>query len=103
MLGGLGQSIQGTADLEQTGRQITAQLEEAFVHFQYGDRVAQMLSIMANDMSNFTNWVAANPRATQTDAAQWLAALEASYTMEEQRSQHHGNVHVERSSGVEFF
>ena len=36
-------------------------------------------------------------------AAEWLVALEASYTMEEQRSHHHGNVHVDVSTGVEFF
>ena len=46
---------------------------------------------------------AANPRATPSDAAAWLTALEASYTMDEQRSTHHGNVHVEQSAGVEFF
>jgi methyl-accepting chemotaxis protein len=47
--------------------------------------------------------VAHNPTATQSDAAEWLAALESSYTMDEQRSHHHGNVHVKRSSGVQFF
>jgi len=47
--------------------------------------------------------VAENPRATHSDAAEWLAALEASYTMDEQRSTHHGNVVVEKSAGVEFF
>ena len=36
-------------------------------------------------------------------AARWLEALEAAYTMEEQRSGHHGNVHVQQSAGVEFF
>ena len=39
----------------------------------------------------------------ESDAAEWLVALEASYTMEEQRSHHHGNVHVDVSTGVEFF
>ena len=40
---------------------------------------------------------------TQSDAARWLEALESAYTMEEQRSGHHGNVHVHQSAGVEFF
>jgi methyl-accepting chemotaxis protein len=62
-----------------------------------------MLSIVANDMTHFAQWVAENPRATHTDATAWLTALEASYTMDEQRSTHHGNVHVEQSAGVEFF
>jgi methyl-accepting chemotaxis protein len=62
-----------------------------------------MLAIVGNDMDNYARWVAEHPRATQTDAAEWLAALEASYTMDEQRSTHHGNVHVDNSAGVEFF
>jgi methyl-accepting chemotaxis protein len=62
-----------------------------------------MLSIIGNDMANFAHWVDQNPLATQTDAAEWLAALESSYTMEQQRAHHHDNVHVERSTGVEFF
>ena len=73
------------------------------MHFQFGDRLSQMLDIVAKDMQNFARWVAANPYATQSDAAEWLANLEASYTMEEQRSQHHGNVHIDRGSEIEFF
>lgn len=103
MLGGLGSSLQGFSQIEQAGAALGAQIDQTFVHFQFGDRVSQMLAIVANDMNNFASWVAENPRATQSDAAEWLTRLEASYTMEEQRSHHHGNVHVERSSGVEFF
>lgn len=103
LIGSMGGSMQGTGDLQQTAAMVNDQLEQAFMHFQFGDRVSQMLAIVSNDMSNFARWVAANPRATQTDAAEWLAALEASYTMDEQRSHHHGNVHIERSSEVEFF
>jgi methyl-accepting chemotaxis protein len=103
LLSSLGSSMQGTADLRQVGNTLREQLDAAFTSFQFGDRVSQMLSIVANDMSNFAKWVAAHPRATQSDAAEWLAALEASYTMEEQRSHHHGNVHIERSTMVEFF
>ncbi len=103
LLGSLGASLEGSAQVHQAGQALRDQIENAFVNFQFGDRVSQMMSIVANDMSNFARWVAANPMATQSDAAEWLASLEASYTMEEQRSHHHGNVHVERSSGVEFF
>lgn len=103
LLGSLGASLEGSAQVHQAGQALRDQIDNAFVNFQFGDRVSQMMSIVANDMSNFARWVAANPMATQSDAAEWLASLEASYTMEEQRSHHHGNVHVERSSGVEFF
>lgn len=103
LLGTMGASLQGSDEVRQASATLRDQLDEAFVHFQFGDRVSQMLSIVGNDMTNFARWVAQHPTATQSDAAEWLAALEASYTMEEQRSHHHGNVHVERSSGVEFF
>ena len=88
---------------EQASAALATQFDNVFVHFQFGDRVSQMLSIISNDMLNFARWVADHPRATQSDAADWLAALDASYTMEEQRSHHHGNVHVQHNSGVEFF
>jgi methyl-accepting chemotaxis protein len=103
LMGAMGTSVQGSDDVRQASAALRDQLDEAFVHFQFGDRVSQMLSIVGNDMTNFARWVAHNPTATQSDAAEWLAALESSYTMDEQRSHHHGNVHVERSSGVEFF
>ncbi len=103
LLGSLGASLQGSAQVHQAGQSLRDQIDNAFINFQFGDRVSQMMSIVANDMSNFARWVDEHPSATQSDAAEWLTALEASYTMEEQRSHHHGNVHVERSAGVEFF
>jgi methyl-accepting chemotaxis protein len=103
MLATLGTSLQSSAEIKQAAEGLAGQLEATFMHFQFGDRMSQMLSIVANDMGNFASWVAANPRATQSDAAEWLAALESSYTMEEQRSIHHGNQHVEQSAAVEFF
>lgn len=103
LLAGLGGALQGAGEIERAGAELAAQIDATFVHFQFGDRVAQMLAIVGNDMNHFARWVAENPRATQGDAATWLARLESSYTMEEQRSHHHGNVHVAASSGVEFF
>lgn len=103
LLGGLGGALHGSGALKEASASLQQQLEETFVHFQFGDRLSQMLSIVGNDMANFARWVAAHPYATQSDAAEWLANLEASYTMEEQRSQHHGNVHIDRGSEVEFF
>jgi methyl-accepting chemotaxis protein len=103
LLGTMGSALQGSQSVQEASVTLREQLEAVFVHFQFGDRVSQMMSIVANDMSNFARWVAEHPRATQSDAAEWLTALEASYTMDEQRSSHHGNVHVEKGSGVEFF
>lgn len=103
LLASLGTALQSSEAVQQATDTLRSQLEESFVHFQFGDRVSQMLSIVGNDMTNFVQWVAQHPRATQSDAAAWLQALEQSYTMEEQRSGHHGNVHVEQTAGVEFF
>jgi len=103
LLGSLGTSLAGTREMKDTSDALRNQLDESFINFQFGDRVSQMLSIVGNDMSNFAAWVARHPHATQSDAAEWLEALEASYTMEEQRAHHHGNVHVDRGSEIEFF
>lgn len=103
LLGSVGGSLAGTRAMKATSDALRNQLDEAFVNFQFGDRIGQMLSIVGNDMSNFANWVSRHPHATQTDAAEWLESLNASYTMEEQRAHHHGNVHVDRGSEIEFF
>ena len=103
LLGSMGSALQGSAEIKQASQALRTQVDEMFVHFQFGDRLAQMLSIVGTDMDNFARWVGAHPNATQSDAAEWLANLEASYTMEVQRSRHHGNVHIDRGSEIEFF
>ncbi len=103
LLGAMGGALRSSGEVKAAAQTLGSQLEECFVNFQFGDRLSQMLDIVSKDMQNFAHWVAANPYATQSDAADWLAALEASYTMEEQRSQHHGNVHIDRGSEIEFF
>jgi methyl-accepting chemotaxis protein len=103
LLQSIGSSVQSSSQAQQTAERLLHQLDEAFVHFQFGDRVSQMMAIVTENMHQFSRWVQAHPQATQTDAAQWLEKLEASYTMEEQRSHHHGNVHVDRGSCVDFF
>lgn len=103
LLGSVGGSLAGTRAMKDTSDALRSHLDEAFVNFQFGDRIGQMLSIVGNDMSNFATWVSRHPHATQSDAAEWLETLNASYTMEEQRAHHHGNVHVDRGSEIEFF
>lgn len=103
LLGSLGTTLGGGQPLQESAVTLRNQIDEAFVHFQFGDRISQMLSIVGNDMANFARWLETHPHATQNDAAEWLEALESSYTMEEQRAHHHGNVHVDRGSEVEFF
>lgn len=103
LLGSLGSALRSSGEVKTAAETLRNQLDEAFVHFQFGDRLSQMLAIVGSDMQNFARWVAAHPYATQSDAAEWLSNLESSYTMEEQRSQHHGNVHIDRGSEIEFF
>ena len=103
LLGSMGSALQGSAEIKQASQALRSQVDELFVNFQFGDRLAQMLNIVGTDMDNFARWVGAHPNATQSDAAEWLANLEASYTMEAQRSRHHGNVHIDRGSEIEFF
>ena len=103
LLAAMGGAMHGTGAVKASSQALQTQLEETFVHFQFGDRLSQMMDNVGRDMQNFARWVAANPYATQSDAAEWLANLETGYTMEEQRSQHHGNVHIDRGSEVEFF
>jgi methyl-accepting chemotaxis protein len=103
LLGNLGDAMHNSGEVKAVAEALRTQIEATFVQFQFGDRISQMLAIVSDDMQNFSRWVTANPYATQTDAAEWLANLEASYTMDEQRSQHHGNVHIDRGSEIEFF
>ena len=101
--GAAGGETPESLELRQAGAALRDQVEQALVGFQSGDRVSQMLSIVSQDMGRFAAWVADHPGATAADAVAWLASLERSYTMDEQRSQHHGNPHVERDAVVEFF
>ncbi len=103
LLGSISGALSAQGRTQEAAATLAAKLDETFVMFQVGDRVSQMLSIIGSDMSRFATWVSQHPEADNADAERWLAALEASYTMEEQRSHHHGNVHVQRDSGVEFF
>ena len=103
LLGSLGAAMQNSGEVKATAEALRGQIENTFVQFQFGDRISQMLDIVGGDMRSFARWVTANPYATQSDAAEWLASLEAKYTMNEQRAQHHGNVHIDRGSEIEFF
>ncbi len=103
LITGLGGALHSSGEVRAAASALQAQLEETFVMFQFGDRINQMLEIVSKDMQQFSRWVAANPYATQSDAAEWLANLERTYTTDEQRSKHHGNVHVDRGSQVDFF
>jgi methyl-accepting chemotaxis protein len=103
LLQNLGASVGGATNVQAFSRDLTHHMEQMFTHFQFGDRVEQMLDIIAKDMTRFVVWSRDNPEATALDVQNWLKQLEKSYTMSEQRSQHHGTEHVNVGSQVDFF
>jgi methyl-accepting chemotaxis protein len=103
LMASIGASLSTSSVVRDASTAMRDSLDQAFVHFQFGDRISQMLSIIGSDMNNFVEWTTHNPGATRDDAIDWLKRLEGSYTMDEQRSEHHGNAHVDRGSEVEFF
>jgi methyl-accepting chemotaxis protein len=103
MLQGLGASVGGASKVQNFSRDLNQQMEHMFMHFQFGDRVEQMLDIIGKDMNRFVAFTKDNPHPSALDVQNWLKQLEKSYTMSEQRSQHHGTEHVNVGSQVDFF
>ena len=100
----LGGSMSSGRALQECSEALSSQMEEAFTHFQFGDRVAQMMQIVTEDMERLVTWTQGNPPPpTAADIQEWVTRLEANYTMDEQRSQHHDAQTVDRSGVVEFF
>lgn len=99
----LSRSLQSSRELQAVSAQMSTDLEQIFVGFQFQDRLTQMLDAIGRDMERFAVWVDEHESASQADAARWLEELERTYTMEEQRSHHHGTVDIQRSTGVDFF
>jgi methyl-accepting chemotaxis protein len=103
LLHALGQANPLNEAMLRSCSELRETLDDAFVHFQVGDRVNQMLQIIAEDMKRFVELTPGLEGASASTAREWLDALESRYTMEEQRSHHHGNVHVDCDNNVEFF
>lgn len=99
----LGGSMSSGSELLEASQTITAQMEQAFTAFQFGDRVEQMLQIISQDMRRLSTYASQGEQPNKQDIARWLQELESNYTMDEQRSQHHETELVDRSGRVEFF
>jgi methyl-accepting chemotaxis protein len=77
-------------------------LSQALVHFQFQDRVSQILRTVIQDMERLSEWVEHNPSALEAET--WLADLERTYTTEEQVAIHKGtDVQAPGSSEITFF
>lgn len=103
LLGSLGEVSRSSRDLRAAGRRIHGDLEQIFVGLQSQDRLSQMLDSVTTDMTRFNGWLHGGDDPAAAQPMEWLARLEASYTMEEMRSSHHGHVVVDQANGVEFF
>lgn len=90
--------------LQSLSARIEKDLERVLLGMQFQDRLNQTLSNVASDMQRFTEWMRCNEHASHADAMRWLADLERSYTMQEQRARHHGLPDSPSQGGsVEFF
>lgn len=107
VIGGLLQSLgdlnRSSRDLQGAGAAVHEEYERVLMNFQTQDRLSQMLCCVTDDMQRLRDWLQQNGDLSEAQAGEWLARLDASYTMEEQRSEHHGNTTIQRDAGIEFF
>ncbi len=103
LLEDLSASMQSSRELRELSVKLHQDMDQVFMGFQFQDRFNQMMDVIDQDMARLTAWISENDHATPSDAVRWLEELERTYTMEEQRSHHHGTVEIQRSTGVEFF
>lgn len=103
LVGDLGSALAGSRELGETSQRLQAALDNIFVGFQFQDRFSQMLGSVLADMSRFSTWLDEGRAASHADAVAWLKRLDESYTMEQQRSHHHGTGQISKSPAVEFF
>lgn len=90
--------------LQSLSARIEKDLERVLLGLQFQDRLNQTLTNVACDMARFTDWMRRNEHASPADAMQWLAELERTYTMQEQRTRHHDLPDTPSQSGsIEFF
>jgi len=103
LVGSLGESARNSRTLREAGRQAQADVDNIMMSLQSQDRLNQMLQSVTGDMVRLERWLSGDPDEAARSAADWLGRLEASYTMEDLRSVHHGTARIEQQAGVEFF
>lgn len=103
LLDSVGQISRSSRGLREAGSEVRAEVERVLMGFQAQDRFNQMLGSICEDMERLKQWLEQQGDLSANQAAVWLERLEASYTMEAQRTQHHGQRHIEREAQVEFF
>jgi methyl-accepting chemotaxis protein len=95
-LSGLAEAMKGANENVQHG------ISNALMHFQFQDRVSQILRTVITDMARLTDWLEHNPGGLDADA--WLAELERTYTTAEQTAIHQGiTALAPQASDITFF
>lgn len=97
------EAVQPLSQLSQIGAEIQIQCEHALHGLQFGDRVSQMVDVLHQDTERFSRQLSQMAHAQPADVQAWLAALEATYTTDEQRLFHYGQAHTTQQSNVEYF
>lgn len=103
LVGDMSRAMAGSRELREAGTSLQQAMDDVFMGFQFQDRFSQMMGSVTSDMERFAQWLADGGGASHADAAAWLKRLDASYTMEEQRSHHHGTVQIARGPEVDYF
>jgi methyl-accepting chemotaxis protein len=103
LLESVGDATRSSKALRDMSQQVQADIERILMDLQAQDRLSQMLGSVRDDMSRLTQWMSGQDDPAAQNAALWLARLEESYTMEEQRTSHHNTVVIDRQAAVEFF
>jgi len=81
---------------------VQAGISEALIHFQFQDRVSQILQTVVLDMEKLSDQLHRDPSGLQMD--KWLDDLESTYTTQEQISIHRGiETEAPASSDITFF
>jgi len=89
-------------DMEFANTNVQHGIAEALVHFQFQDRVSQMLLTVVQDMEKLAGQLETNP--TEIEAEKWLNSLEQTYTTQEQIAIHNGaDAQTSSSSDITFF
>jgi methyl-accepting chemotaxis protein len=103
LLRSLSEVNRSTRGLREAGQAVREQVERTLMGFQSQDRLNQMLGTIVEDIERMHAWLEQGGDLSQAQAIAWLERLESSYTMEDQRTVHHGQSSIERSSSVDFF
>jgi methyl-accepting chemotaxis protein len=107
VIGGLLQSLgdldRNSRELQEAGAAVHAEFERVLMNFQAQDRLSQMLNCVTEDIDRLSQWLQQGGDLSAAQAGDWLARLDASYTMEEQRAEQHGHTSIQREAAIEFF